>query len=35
MYTHLFYGHYFFCTNFGRKVVDCRDYERNVQAINS
>jgi hypothetical protein len=29
-YANLFYGHYFYCTNFGHKVVDCRDYKRNV-----
>jgi hypothetical protein len=28
----LFYGHCFYCTNFGHKVADCRDYKRNVQA---
>jgi hypothetical protein len=31
-YEKLFYGHCFYCTNFGHKVVDCRDYKRNVQA---
>jgi hypothetical protein len=31
-YENLFYGHCFYCTNFGHKVVDCRDYKRNVQA---
>jgi hypothetical protein len=30
-YANLFYGHCFYCTNFGHKVVDCRDYKRNVQ----
>ena len=25
------YGHCFYCTNFGHKVADCRDYKRNVQ----
>jgi hypothetical protein len=30
-YVNLFYGNYFYCTNFGHKVVDCRDYKRNVQ----
>ena len=31
-YVNLFYGHYFYCTNFGHKVAYCRDYKRNVQA---
>jgi hypothetical protein len=31
-YENLFYGHYFYCTNFGHKVADCKDYNRNVQA---
>jgi hypothetical protein len=31
-YAKLFYGHCFYCTNFGHKVVDCRDYKINVQA---
>jgi myosin heavy subunit len=31
-YENLFYGHCFYCTNFGHKVADCRDYKRNVQA---
>jgi hypothetical protein len=31
-YENLFYGNFFYCTNFGHKVVDCRDYKRNVQA---
>jgi len=31
-YANLFYGHCFYCTNFGHKVADCRDYKRNVQA---
>jgi hypothetical protein len=30
-YENLFYGNCFYCTNFGHKVVDCRDYKRNVQ----
>ena len=30
-YENLFYGHCFYCTNFGHKVVDCRDYKGNVQ----
>jgi hypothetical protein len=34
-YTNLFYGHFFYCTNFGHKVVDYRYYKRNVQAINA
>jgi hypothetical protein len=34
-YANLFYGHCFYCTNFGHKVADCRDYKRNVQAINA
>jgi hypothetical protein len=32
-YANLFYGHCFYCTNFGHEVADCRDYKRNVQAI--
>jgi hypothetical protein len=31
-YANLFYGHCFYCTNFGHKVADCRDYKINVQA---
>jgi hypothetical protein len=31
-YANLFYGHCFYCTNFGHKVTNCRDYKRNVQA---
>jgi hypothetical protein len=31
-YENLFHGHCFYCTNFGHKVADCRDYKRNVQA---
>ena len=27
-----FIGHCFYCTNFGHKVVDCRDYKINVEA---
>ena len=34
-YVNLFYGHCFYCTNFGHKVADCRDYKRNVQEINA
>jgi chromosome segregation ATPase len=30
--ANLFYGHCFYCTNFGHKVAYCRDYKRNVQA---
>jgi hypothetical protein len=30
-YANFFYGHCFYCTNFGHKVADCRDYKRNVQ----
>jgi predicted RNase H-like nuclease (RuvC/YqgF family) len=33
-YANLFYGHCFYCTNFGHKVADCTDYKRNVQARN-
>jgi hypothetical protein len=33
MYANFFYGHCFYCTNFGHKVADCRDY-KNVQARN-
>jgi hypothetical protein len=35
MYESLFYGHYFICTNFGHKDVDCRAYGRNFQEINA
>jgi hypothetical protein len=31
-YQNLFLGHCFTCTNFGHKVVDCKEYGRNVQA---
>jgi chromosome segregation ATPase len=31
-YANFFYGHCFYCTNFGHKVVDCRDYKINFQA---
>jgi hypothetical protein len=31
-YENLFYGQFFYCTNFGHKVADCRDYKINVQA---
>jgi hypothetical protein len=31
-YANLFYGHFFYCTNFGHKVAGCKDYKRNVQA---
>ena len=34
-YVNLFYGHYFYCTTFGHKVADCRDYKRNVQERSS
>jgi hypothetical protein len=34
-YVNLFYGHYFYCTNFGHKVADCRVYERSVQTRNA
>jgi hypothetical protein len=34
-YVNFFYGHYFYCTNFGHKVADCRAYGRNVQARNT
>jgi hypothetical protein len=30
-YANLFYGHCFYCTNFGHKVAYCMDYKRNVQ----
>jgi hypothetical protein len=30
-YANLFYGHFFYCTNFGHKVADCMDYKINVQ----
>jgi hypothetical protein len=31
-YENLFYGHFFYCTNFGHKVANCKDYKRHVQA---
>jgi hypothetical protein len=31
-YANLFYGNFFYCTNFGHKVAYCKDYKRNVQA---
>jgi hypothetical protein len=34
-YANLFYGHCFYYTNFGHKVVGCRDCKRNVQARNA
>jgi hypothetical protein len=34
-YANLFYAHCFYCTNFGHKVEDCRDYKRNVQEISA
>jgi hypothetical protein len=34
-YANLFHGHCFYCTKFGHKVVDCRDYRINVQKINA
>jgi hypothetical protein len=34
-YANLFYGNFFYCTNFGHKVADCRDYKINVQAISA
>jgi hypothetical protein len=34
-YSNFFYGHCFYCTNFGNKFVDCREYGRNVQTINT
>jgi chromosome segregation ATPase len=30
-YSNFFYGHFFYCTNFGHKVAYCRDYKRKVQ----
>jgi hypothetical protein len=30
-YAYLFYGHCFYCTNFGHKVAYCRDYKINLQ----
>jgi hypothetical protein len=33
-YVNFFYVHCFYCTNFGHKVADCKDYNRNVQARN-
>jgi hypothetical protein len=35
MYVNLFYGHWFYCTNFGHKVANCRAYERNTQERNT
>jgi hypothetical protein len=32
MHVNLFYGHCFYCINFGHKVADCRDYKINFQA---
>jgi hypothetical protein len=34
-YANLFYGHFFYCTNFGHKVAYCKDYKRNVQSRNA
>jgi hypothetical protein len=34
-YANFFYGHCFYCTNFGHKVAYYRDYKRNVQARSS
>jgi hypothetical protein len=34
-YANLFYGHCFYCTNFGHKVAECGDYKINVQARSS
>jgi hypothetical protein len=34
-YVNIFYGHYFYCTNFGNKVAGCISYERNVHTIKS
>jgi hypothetical protein len=34
-YVNFFYGHCFYCTNFGHKVAYCWDYKINVQAINA
>jgi hypothetical protein len=31
-YANFFYCHCFYCTNFGHKVANCRDYKINVQA---
>jgi len=30
MYQSFFYGYFFYFTNFGHKVLDCREYVRNV-----
>ena len=30
-YANFFYGHCFYCTNFGHKIADCGDYKRNIQ----
>jgi hypothetical protein len=34
-YANFFYGHCFYCTNFGNKVAYWRDYKRNVQTRNA
>jgi hypothetical protein len=34
-YVNFFHGHHFYCTNFGHKVADCRDYKINVQERNA
>jgi hypothetical protein len=34
-FVNFFYGHFFYCTNFGHKIENCRDYKRNVQARNA
>jgi hypothetical protein len=33
-YANFFYGHCFYCTNFGHKVAYCRDYKRIFQERN-
>jgi hypothetical protein len=34
-YANLFYGHCFYCTNFGHKFANCRDYKINAQERNA
>jgi hypothetical protein len=34
-YAIFFYGHCFYCTNFGYKFANWRDYKRNVEAISA
>jgi hypothetical protein len=34
-YVNFFYGHCFYCNNFGHKVANCRAYGKNFQARNN